>query len=165
MTARTVLLVGSILFVGSMAGLLFGWMVSVIPGLVKVDDSTYVSTMQSINVEIINPAFVIPFMATPFVLLAAGIVQLRAGEQRRGWLLIGSAMTYAVGVLVVTIGGNVPLNDQLHAFELDRAAPSELAAQRSDYEGPWNRWHLLRTTAAAIAFALATTAAVVTESE
>ena len=79
MTARTVLLGVSILLVGSMAGLLFGWMVSVIPGLVKVEDSTYVSTMQSINIEIINPAFVIPFMATPFVVLAAGIVQLRAG--------------------------------------------------------------------------------------
>ena len=90
MTSRSILLVVSILFVGSMAGLLFGWMVSVIPGLSKVDDSTYVSTMQSINIEIINPGFVLPFMAAPFVVLAAGIVQVRAGEQRRGWLLIGS---------------------------------------------------------------------------
>jgi hypothetical protein len=61
-------------------------MVSVIPGLKGVGDSTYISTMQSINVRIVNPAFIIPFMLTPALLAGAGILEFRAGNERRGWL-------------------------------------------------------------------------------
>ncbi len=165
MTASTALSVVSVLFAGSMAGLLFGWMVSVIPGLLKVNDTTYVSTMQSINVQIINPMFVIPFVGTPLVLVVAAIVQLRAGEQRRAWLLFGSAATYVAGVLMVTGVGNVPLNDHLDALDLEGVSSAVLARERSGYEAPWNRWHFVRTVASGLAFTLATSSLVITETE
>jgi uncharacterized membrane protein len=160
-----ILLTISILSAGLIGGLLFGWMVSVIPGLKGVGDSTYISTMQSINVRIVNPAFVIPFMLTPALLAGAGVLEFRAGNGRRGWLLGTAAVTYFIGVLAVTIGGNIPLNDALDEFDLGAASVTQTAERRSSYERPWNRWHMVRTLASGVAFALATSSAIASEVE
>ncbi len=162
MTTRALLTGTAIVMVGLMAGLFFGWMVSVIPGLSRISDNNYIATMQSINVAIVNPAFVIPFMLTPVVLGVAGVVEYRGGNQRRAWLLGVAGGTYVVGVLGVTVGGNIPLNNTLDAFDLNTATAVETASQRTSYEGPWNRWHLGRTTANAVSFALAVAGALAT---
>ncbi len=141
---------------GLVAGLLFGWLVSVLPGLAKVSDRAYVTTMQSINREIINPWFLIAFVGTPFVLALAAVAHFAAGEARRGWWLTAAAATYVIGVVGVTAGGNIPLNDELDAFVLDDASESDLAVRRSTYERSWNRFHTVRTLASVVAFALAT---------
>lgn len=158
MTGRDLLILTSIVSTGLMAGLFFGWAASVIPGTRLVDDRSYVSTMTSINVAIINPAFLVPFLATPAVLGLAAIAEFRAGNDRRATLLAGAAATYVVGVLAVTGGGNVPLNNALDAFPFDSATAEELAERRSAYEGPWNRWHTIRTAAAVASFAIASAA-------
>ena len=165
MTARLTLLVASIVASGLVAGLLFGWLVSVIPGTSRVDDRTYVSTMQSINVAIINPPFVITFMLTPLVLAIAAAVEYRAGRHRRAITLLSAAAVYVVGVMVVTGVGNVPLNNTLDAVDIDSVGDTELHADRTGYETPWNRWHTLRTAAAAVAFGLAVSSTLVTEAE
>jgi uncharacterized membrane protein len=121
--------------------------------------------MQHINRAIINPAFVIPFMGIPLVLGGAAVMQFRTGDHRRGWLLAGAAATYVVGVLGVTIGRNVPLNDALDAFQLNGSTPGGLERRRSSYETPWNRWHQVRTAASVGAFGLAAAAALVTTDE
>ena len=65
-----------------------------------------------------TPAFIIPFMGIPLVLGGAAIVHFRAGDTRRGWLLAAATLTYVLGVLGVTMGRNVPLNDALDAFDM-----------------------------------------------
>ena len=87
----------------------------------KVGDHTYVETMQDINRAIINPAFIVPFMGVPLALGAASVLHFRTGDTRRGWLLASATGTYLVGVLGVTIRGNIPLNDALDAFDLPAA--------------------------------------------
>ena len=161
MSARTILLLTGLLSGGLMAGLFFAWRVSVIPGTRLIDDRAYISTMQNINREIVNPAFVIPFMLTPAFLAGAAWLEFRAGDTRKGWFLASAAVTYLIGVLGVTVGGNIPLNNQLEAFSMNGAEATELAAQRRGYEGPWNRWHDLRTIASVVAFGLASAAGVV----
>lgn len=155
MSARTILLVISIVSSGLAAGLLFGWLVSVIPGTRRVGDRTYVETMQTINVAIINPAFLVPFMLTPLFLGIAAVAQYRAGNVRRAWMLGSAAGTYLVGVLGVTIGRNIPLNDALDAVDLVGASDDAVAAERRSYERPWNRWHAVRTVASIAVLALA----------
>ncbi|MGI9645288.1 MAG: DUF1772 domain-containing protein [Ilumatobacteraceae bacterium] len=162
MITRDVLLFGGILSSGLMAGLWFGWVVSVIPGLAKVGDRTYISTMQSINVAIVNPLFIVVFLGTVFVLAAAAIAHFVAGDVRRAWWLTAAGVTYLVGVLGVTVGANVPLNDRLAAFDLDEAADDAVAAQRLDYESPWNRRHGVRTVANLFAVSFAVLAALTT---
>ncbi len=161
MDLKTALLGGGIVTTGLVSGLLYGWSVSVIPGTKRVPATNYVDTMQHINRAIINPAFVVPFMGIPLVLGGAAVMQFRAGDHRRGWLLTGATVTYLVGVLGVTIGGNVPLNDALDAFDLRGSTSDAVEQRRTTYERPWNRWHYLRTIASVGSFALAATAALV----
>ena len=160
MEIKDALLGSSIVATGLMAGLWYAWTVSVIPGTRRIPDTTYITTMQNINKAIINPAFIIPFMGIPVLLAGAAIVQFRAGDYRRGWLLTAAGATYIVGVLGVTIGGNVPLNDALEAFDLAGSDEQAIATRRDTYETPWNRWHYLRTAANIGSFVLASAAAI-----
>ena len=158
MNLNDLLLGTAVIVSGLMAGLLYGWAVSIIPGTIRVGDHTYVETMQDINRAIINPAFVIPFMGVPLVLGAASVVHFRTGDTRRGWLLAGATGTYVVGVLGVTVRKNIPLNDALDAFDLPAAGSEDLSDRRRTYEGPWNRFHRVRTAASVVSFALAAAA-------
>jgi len=153
-TARVVLVAAGLISSGLVAGLLYGWLVSVIPGTLRVDDDGYVQTMQRINVAIINPAFLLPFLGTPFILAAAAFATHRAGDHRRAILIGWAAAVYLVGVIGVTLGGNVPLNDQLDRFDLASAVGDQIEGARTGYEGPWNRWHRIRTIASIAAFAM-----------
>ena len=143
---------------GLIAGLLYGWTVSVIPGLRRIPDTTYITTMQSINRAIINPAFIVPFMGLPVELAAGAITRFRNGDTRRAWLMAGAAATYTAGVLGVTLGRNVPLNNALDVFDSNSASKTAIATRRHSYESSWNRWHYLRTAASVAAFALAAAA-------
>ncbi|MDJ0770475.1 MAG: DUF1772 domain-containing protein [Ilumatobacter sp.] len=161
MNANDLLLATGVIGTGLVAGLLYGWAVSVIPGTTRVGDHTYVETMQDINRAIINPAFIVPFMGMPLALGAASVLHFRSGDVRRGWLLAGATGTYLVGVLGVTVRGNIPLNDALDAFDLPAAAGDDLSERRRTYERPWNRLHHLRTAAGVVSFGLAAAAAMV----
>ena len=165
MTLDSTLLGAGILATGLMSGLLYGWSVSVIPGLRRVGDGNYVDTMQHINRAIINPLFVIPFMGIPLILAGASWAHYRSGDARRGSLLAASAVTYLLGVLGVTMGRNIPLNDALDAFDLQTSDTDQLALRRRTYAGPWDRWHFVRTGASIASFGLAAAAALVSASD
>ncbi len=66
------------------------------------------------------------------------------------WLFAASAVVYQVGVIFVTGGVNVPLNNAL-AKDNDRRA----------FEPRWVRWNTVRTLSAIVAFALAIAALLV----
>lgn len=163
MDTEQLLLVSSVIATGLMAGLFYGWSVSVIPGTRRLASTDYVALMQHVNREILTPRFLVPFVGIPLLLAAAAFAQFRAGDQRRGVLLGASAVTYAIGVFGVTAARNVPLNDALDAFDLRAVTVEQIEQRRHSYERPWNRWNTVRTAANIAAFALATSAAVLTE--
>jgi uncharacterized membrane protein len=66
-----------------------------------------------------------------------------------------------VSVLGVTIGGNVPLNHALEAFDLAGSDEQTITNRRQSYEAPWNRWHYVRTATNIGSFTLASAAAIV----
>lgn len=158
---RTILLASGMLGGGLMAGLLYGWAVSVNPGLRRVPDGTYITTMQHINRAIINPMFLVPFLAMPAILAAASIAQFRIGDTRRAWYLASAAAVYLVGVVGVTVGGNVPLNNALDAFNLAETPRQVTATERLRYESGWVRWHNVRTAASLLSFGLTSAAALI----
>ncbi len=171
MTVESISHFAALVVTGLAAGLLFGWMVSVLPGLARIDDRTYVATMQTINREIINPAFLATFFLPPVLLGLAAVLTRGDGSDRAVYLGL-AAVIYLIGVLGVTVAGNVPLNNSLDAFDLQAVAGSdpdstevtgnpELAHRRRTYETPWNRWHALRTAASVVALGLASAAGLV----
>ena len=117
--------------------------------------------MQRINRAIINPGFIVAFMGIPIVVAIAAVLQFRAGDVRRGWLLASAAAIYVVGVFGVTASRNVPLNNELDAFDLEEADAEAVRVRRETYEAPWNRWHAVRTVANLVSFVLVSTAALV----
>ncbi len=153
-------LVAALVLSGLSAGLFYGWRVSVIPGTRRVSSSAYVETMQQINVAIINPAFLVVFTATPAVMAIAAGLHFADDAADAGWLLVAATIVYATTTIATTAARNIPLNDALDAFDLDGASGPEIDASRERYEGPWNRWHDVRTVSSVVAFTLVAIAAV-----
>lgn len=106
--------------------------------------------MQSINVVVINPLFLTPFFGAGVL---AGFVAIVGRSAPQSALLIGAACLYAAGTVLVTMFGNVPLNE-----ELARTDPASSAAENvwHRYLAKWTRWNHVRTAAALIASAMLT---------
>jgi len=111
--------------------------------------------MNTINVTVINPAFMIAFMGTAAlcVILAGGSFSWWA--QASGKLVLAASLIYLVGCFGVTMVFNVPLNDQLAAV-----APSQSAAVWSHYLDVWTAWNHVRTVAPIVSAILFTAALV-----
>ena len=133
-----VLLLATVL-AGLQAGTYYTWATGVMPGLARVDDHGFVSALQHVNVAIVNPLFMASFIGAP---LLAAVAVATSGPAARPWAV--AALVLAVGTVVVTVAGNVPLNDALAAAgPVDRIA--DLGAVREHFESLWTRWNVVRT--------------------
>ncbi len=137
-----------------MAGLFFAYSVSVSLGLGKLSDSEYIKAMQSINREIQNPLFFICFFGT-LVLLPYASFQYHSLYKTAFALLLAASLLYAIGVFGVTVVINVPLNNQLEAFQLSTANLEQIKAQRAIFENKWNAWNHVRTICSLLSTTLA----------
>lgn len=104
--------------------------------------------MQAINVTAVNPLFMLLLLGTGAVAIALSVAHLMSAEPTSYWLLAATAL-YMIGVVVVTIAGNVPLNNSLAAIDPTGASPDVWTA----YSRPWTTWNHVRTVAAAAASA------------
>jgi uncharacterized membrane protein len=143
----TVSLVAATVTTGLTAGLLYAFAHTVMPGLRRTDDRTFVGAFQSIDRAVINPWFMAGFLGGPALTLAAVLVGAVRGATL-GWLL--AALVLHVAVLVITMAVHVPMNNRLQAVGSDR--PVDLAAARQRFEARWVRWNVVRTIAAVAAF-------------
>jgi uncharacterized membrane protein len=91
-----------------LAGLFFGYSVSVNGGLHRLNDSEYVRAMQSINLVIQNPPFFVCFIGPVILLPLAAFLHRDANLQFA--LLLTASVLYIAGSFGLTIAGNVPLN-------------------------------------------------------
>lgn len=109
-----------------------------------------IAAMQAINRVVINPVFLGLFLGTG--LLCLGLMAtalLGTGAVGAAWTLAGSLL-YLAGSILVTMLGNVPLNDRLARSDAGDAAS---AAHWAGYLRPWLRLNHLRTVASALAAA------------
>jgi uncharacterized membrane protein len=144
-------LLAATLSVGLMAGVFGLYAHTIMPGLGKTDDRTFVGAFQAIDRAIINVWF-IPVFLGALVLIAIAVV-LSIGEQRRDalpWAL--AAFVLYLPVVAITMRVNVPLNNAIKAAgDPDRIG--DLAAVRQDFdESRWRSWNLFRTVASTAAF-------------
>jgi uncharacterized membrane protein len=128
-TLRGPVLLAATVTAGLQAGTYYTWACGVMPGLARTDDHTFTSSMNHINVAIVNPVFMLSFLGAPA--LAAAAVAATTGNAR-AWAIAG--LVCALGAVAVTAMGNVPLNDALAA-----------GGSRADFETAWVRWNVVRT--------------------
>ena len=147
---RGVSLVAATITMGLAAGLFFTFSISVMPGLGRTADRSFVDAMQRINVAILNGWFALAFGGALVCTALATLLQLGA-DGREVLLWTVAALVLYGTVLAITFAVNVPLNNQLDAAGApDRIA--DLGAVRARFEATWVRWNVVRTVASTAAF-------------
>jgi len=142
-------------FVGALgcaltAGLLFAFSVSIMPGLHRLPAAQGIMSMNAFNDAILNPVFgLVFFVATAASLGLAVSAPFTWHQSGALWRLVGGVLFF-VGVFVVTMAINVPLNDSLAGVDPHSA---EGAKFWQHYQATWTMWNHLRTVTGIVAVA------------
>jgi len=131
---------------GLMAGVYFAFSVFIMASLRATPAGA--AAMQSINRTILSSGFMPLFFGTTLTSLAAAIIgALSLSSPGAVFALLGGVL-YVAGMFLVTVFGNVPLNNALDAADPDSP---EGAATWQRYLTTWTRWNHLRTIASTLA--------------
>ncbi|KVO74118.1 hypothetical protein WL78_30305 [Burkholderia ubonensis] len=136
---------------GLMAGVYFAFSAFVMTSLGRLAPAAGVAAMNAINVDIVRSLFMPVFLGTTLASLALAILALlNRSEPGAIWIVAGGAI-YVLGMFVVTMVFNVPLNDALSATD---ASSAEGGAFWARYLRDWTVWNHARTVASAAACGL-----------
>lgn len=142
------LLALAVVSTGLYAGFMLIFLTGIMPALARLTDDQFVVAMRRINEYVPRPVFILVFLAEIAFPAAALAVAVDGRTDSQRWLLLTGLVCAALNHLV-TVGGNIPLNNALAASE-----PSPPGEARAAFETRWNRLHLVRTLLAVAAFAL-----------
>ncbi len=139
--------VGTMALLGSalVGGIFFAFSSFIMKALAGVPAAEGIGAMQSINVVVINPSFLGAFFGTAVLSLVAGGLALAGWGHPSASFFLGGAISYLVGTFLVTVIGNVPLNDQLAAVSATDPGARKVWEH---YLGRWTMWNHVRTAAA-----------------
>jgi uncharacterized membrane protein len=136
---------------GLVAGVFGLYAHTIMPGLSKTDDRTFVKAFHAIDRAIINPWFLGGGFAGALLFTA---VAAFAHLGRAEFPFVATALALYAAVVAITIVVNVPLNDAIKAAG-DPDQLEDVAAVRARFdERRWARWNLLRVFATTLAFGL-----------
>ena len=143
-------LLGTITLLGSalVAGVFFTFSSFVMKALARLPSSGAIAAMQSINVVVINPSFLGAFMGTAVLSLVVGGFAVVGWSHPSAPYFLGGTVFYFVGTFLVTLVGNVPLNNQLAAVSASDPTSVKLWEH---YLARWTMWNHIRTAAATVA--------------
>jgi uncharacterized membrane protein len=141
-TLRELSLVTAVVTTGLMAGIYLAFSISVLPGLGRTDDRTFVLAMRGMNAAILNPLFFVVFVG-PLPLGLLALASRLPAHDGLGWVSL--ALVLYVATLVITGAVSVPLNNRLDGTEPESAA-------RGLFERRWQAWNIVRTGMCAASF-------------
>jgi uncharacterized membrane protein len=135
---------------GLIAGVFFAFSTFVMPALARLQPTQGIVAMQSVNITAINPLFMLTLFGTAVVCLFILIFALRHWHQSGTIYLSIGSLLYLVGAILVTMLGNVPLNNALAQVKPDSLEGANLWAK---YLTDWTFWNHVRTLSALAASA------------
>jgi uncharacterized membrane protein len=135
----------AILGSGLIAGVFYAFSTFIMKALARVAPSEGIAAMQSINVVVINPMFLGVFMGMVLVCITLIILSILRWNRPGSGFIIAGCVLYLVGTFLVTMFGNVPLNDALAKVS---AGDPAAVANWSNYVRRWTLWNHVRTAAA-----------------
>jgi uncharacterized membrane protein len=148
---RIAALMAATLSMGLVAGVFGLYAHTIMPGLAKTDDRTFVGAFQSLDRAILNPWFLGGGFLGALVFTALATVA-HIGRESLPW--IAAALVLYVITFVITIAINVPRNDAIKAAG-DPDGIADLAAVRERFdEARWTSWNMVRVIASTTAFGL-----------
>jgi uncharacterized membrane protein len=151
MSLFTILEILAITGSGLTAGIFFAFSTFVMAALARISPEQGVAAMNSINVTVINPWFFTVFFGTPAVCAVLGVLALVRWSEPGSAIIVAACLIQIVGVLVVTMVFNVPLNNELAAV----TSPSgEGGALWLRYLRDWTFWNTVRTAAPLMAMVM-----------
>ncbi|MCC6677757.1 MAG: DUF1772 domain-containing protein [Phycisphaerales bacterium] len=127
-----------------LAGGFFAFSTFIMPALARLPSAAGIAAMQSINVVVLRSLFLVVLMGTTALcaVLAAAALILPSGPAD-GYCLAG-CVAEVLGVMVVTMVGNVPLNNQLAGVEPGSVAGEAIWRR---YLRNWTLWNHTRALA------------------
>lgn len=132
---------------GLVAGIFFAFSSFVMAALGRIPAAQGIAAMQSINITVINPGFMLALFGTALLCLALVVIAIISWDQPGNALIIAASLLYLLGCIGVTMVCNVPLNDLLAAAQPDTP---EAHALWSRYLREWTRWNHVRTVVPAV---------------
>jgi uncharacterized membrane protein len=156
---RGPVLVAATITMGLVAGVFGLYAHTIMRGLHKTDDRTFVTAFQQIDKAIINPIFMSTFFGALVLSGVAGVLYLRDdGRDVLPWV-VAAFVLFLVSV-VITMAVNVPLNDDIKNAG-DPSTIKDFGAVRDAFhESRWVAFNWVRTIATTVAFGLLTWACV-----
>jgi uncharacterized membrane protein len=148
---RNGLTVAAVVGCGLMAGIFFTFSTVVMPSLAQRTPAEGHATMQTMNVVIVNPLFLLVFLGTAAASLGLVVLGLASSDRASHLATIAAGSLYLVGSIVVTAAVNVPRNDALDAVDPSSAGAAEVWAR---YLSEWTAWNHVRTVSCVAALAL-----------
>jgi uncharacterized membrane protein len=136
---------------GAIGGVFFAFSNFVMPALARLAPAEGIHAMQAINVTVLNRLFLSTFMGTGALSIAAAIVALLRWDDVSSLCVVLASATYVLGSILVTMRGNVPLNNALARVTQADALGEAIW---SSYLRDWTRWNHVRTIACFAAMAL-----------
>ncbi|WP_405403357.1 DUF1772 domain-containing protein [Streptomyces sp. NBC_01104] len=145
----------AVITTGLYAGFMLTFLVAIMPGLAALSDEAFAAAMRRFNEKVPGPAFLVLFLGVIAFPAVAAFTEY--GED--GWSLVAVALVCAVVSHLVTIAGNIPLNQALAESEGrsgDAGEPGggDDSAARTAFEARWNALHRFRTALSLAAFVL-----------
>ena len=126
---RILTIVGA-LTTGLMAGLYFAFATAVMPALARLDSGSGLEAMQRINRAILNPLFLVTFLASGLAGAALAVSSAWTWDQTGAELRLGGGLLAFAGGLVLTAAYHVPRNNALES--VGRGTP--------EGDGEWARY-------------------------
>lgn len=136
---------------GLIAGVFFAFSSFVMGALSRIKPDAGIAAMQSINIVVINPMFMLAFIGTTLVCLGLSVYSLFNLQGAGSLLLLIGCVLYFVGTFLVTIIFNVPLNNALAVVDPESSDGAEVWKR---YLSRWTMWNHVRTAAALAASVL-----------
>lgn len=136
---------------GLMAGIYLAFSGFIMRAFAQVDPASGIAAMNAINETIVKTSFLPLFLgSTIAAVLLAGLGICQWGTPGAG-LALSAGLTYVIGMFVVTVAANVPLNNHLAEVTGDGAEPRRVWHH---YLSRWTQWNTARTIASLITLAI-----------
>ncbi|MFC6487510.1 DUF1772 domain-containing protein [Nitratireductor sp. GCM10026969] len=142
----TILLWFSAIGCGLLAGLYFAFSTFIMTAFARIDQAHGIAAMNSINATILGSLFMPFFFGTTLAGAVLAILALFRWDEPGAAVMLAGGLVYVIGMFLVTVIYNVPLNN-----ELTRTGAAEVWSR---YLKDWTFWNHVRTVASAAAMAL-----------